>query len=123
MADLTGTWKYTEEYTRGNANGELYLRQEGDKLSGRVVFADHLKGEEPYMIQEFMEGTIEGRKVKLKATGYDVIHAEMEVDYDLDEWVGLVLNEGTIKGVSADKQGVDGNFVLVKVISPLPDGF
>ena len=26
MADLTGTWKYTEEYTRGNANGELYLR-------------------------------------------------------------------------------------------------
>ena len=41
--DLTGKWKYTEDYLHGKAEGELYLRQDGDKLSGRLVFTDHIK--------------------------------------------------------------------------------
>ena len=49
--DLTGKWKYTENYGYGTAEGELYLKQDGKKLSGKIVFTDNLEGEEPYMIQ------------------------------------------------------------------------
>jgi len=41
--DLTGKWKYKENYGFGIAEGELYLKQEGELLSGKIVFTDKLK--------------------------------------------------------------------------------
>ena len=121
--DLTGTGSYEEEYTNGKAKGELYLRQEGEKLSGRVVFTDQIQGEEPYMIQEFMEGSISGRKIKLEAKAYDVIHSESEICYDLDRWIGVVLRDHYITGMSTDKQQADGYFTLKKLNPTLPERF
>ena len=43
--NLTGKWRYFENYGNGVAEGELYLKQEGKELSGRIVFSDRLKGE------------------------------------------------------------------------------
>ena len=51
--DLTGKWKYKEDYGYGVAEGELFLKQEGNDLSGRIIFTDKLEGEEGYMVQEF----------------------------------------------------------------------
>ena len=112
--DLTGKWKYSEHY----GEGELYLKQEGRKLSGRIVFSDRLEGEEPYMIQEFLAGEIHERKVRLEATEYDIIHSEYKISYELDSWFGLLVEEGVIKGVSSDDQGVEGYFVFEKVNTP-----
>lgn len=113
--ELTGKWKYIENYGYGVAEGELYLKQEGDKLSGRIVFTDKMEGERSYMIQEFLTGSIEGRKVKIEAVEFDIIHAEFSVTYELDTWFGLLVDEVTIKGVSVDDQGVEGYFEFEKV--------
>ena len=78
--DLTGKWKYKEDYGYGVAEGELFLKQEGDELSGRIIFTDKLNDDEAYMLQEFLIGSLEGHKVKLDAEEFDIIHSEHEVD-------------------------------------------
>ncbi len=118
--NLTGKWKYIENYGYGVAEGELYLRQNGQHLSGRIVFSDKVEGETSYMIQEFLEGEVDGRKVRLDAVEFDIIHSEVAITYELDHWFGLLLDAQTIKGVSKDRQGVEGYFEFEKVDSCLP---
>lgn len=113
--ELTGKWKYREEYGYGMTEGELVLVQEGEQLSGRIIFTDRVDGEEGYMIQEFVRGWVRDRKVKLEAYEYDIIHSEHEVAYELDYWFGILLDDVTIKGISEDDQGVDGYFVFEKI--------
>lgn len=118
--DLTGKWRYIENYGYGVAEGELYLRQEGQGLSGRIVFTDKVEGEKSYMIQEFLTGRLEGRKVRLDAVEFDIIHADFSITYELDHWFGLLLDDVTIKGVSQDLQGIEGYFEFEKVAACLP---
>lgn len=113
--NLTGKWKYVENYGYGVAEGELFLKQENEKLTGRIVFTDKLEREPAYMIQEFLVGDLEGRKVKLEAKEFDIIHAEFSVNYQLDSWFGILVDDCTIKGVSVDDQGVEGYFQFEKV--------
>lgn len=44
--DLTGKWRYIENYGYGVAEGELYLKQKGQTLAGRIVFTDKVEGRE-----------------------------------------------------------------------------
>ena len=106
--DLTGKWRYIENYGYGVAEGELYLKQKGQMLAGRIVFTDKVEGESSYMIQEFLKGELEGRKVRLEAVEFDIIHSEFPITYQLDHWFGLLVDDNTIKGVSKDGQGVEG---------------
>ena len=76
--DLTGKWRYIENYGYGVAEGELYLKQKGQTLAGRIVFTDKVEGESSYMIQEFLKGELEGRKVRLEAVEFDIIHSELK---------------------------------------------
>ena len=108
--DLTGKWRYIENYGYGVAEGELYLKQKGQTLAGRIVFTDKVEGESSYMIQEFLKGELEGRKVRLEAVEFDIIHSEFPITYQLDHWFGLLVDDNTIKGVSKDGQGVEGYF-------------
>lgn len=113
--ELTGKWRYQEEYGYGMTEGELVLTQEGEQLSGRIIFTDRVDDEEGYMIQEFVRGWVRDRKVRLEEYEYDIIHAEHEVCYELDCWFGILLDDRTIKGISEDDQGVEGYFVFEKV--------
>ena len=107
--DLTGKWKYKEDYGYGVAEGELFLKQEGNDLSGRIIFTDKLEGEEGYMLQEFLVGRLEEHKVKL-----DIIHSEHEIEYELDSWFGILVDADTIVGVSKDGQGIEGKFTFTR---------
>ena len=100
--DLTGKWRYIENYGYGVAEGELYLKQKGQTLAGRIVFTD------------------KGRKVRLEAVEFDIIHSEFPITYQLDHWFGLLVDDNTIKGVSKDGQGVEGYFEFEKVATSLP---
>lgn len=113
--ELTGKWRYTENYEKGRTEGELSLKQEGEKLSGRLVFKDLSDEKHPFMIQEVVEGTIDGIKIRLNAVEYDIIYADTEFDYELDDWFGLVLDENTIMGISSDTQAVNGKFELTRI--------
>ena len=113
--DLTGKWKYQEDYTYGKANGELVLRQEGDNLSGKIIFSDAIEGLEPFMLQEMVSGYVDGDRVKLEAVDYDIIYSETEVLYELDCWFGRLTGEDEISGMSKDVQGIVGHFSFVRM--------
>ena len=89
--DLTGKWRYIENYGYGVAEGELYLKQKGQTLAGRIVFTDKVEGESSYMIQEFLKGELEGRKVRLEAVEFDIIHSEFPITYQLDHFYHMFL--------------------------------
>lgn len=114
--DLTGKWRYTETYDGGQTEGELFLKQEGEKLSGRIVFTDKPEEGKSYMMQEFLEGCLQGIKMHLKAVEYDIIHADFHVDYELDDWFGIQVDPDTIAAVSNDTQGVAGNCLFERII-------
>ena len=114
--DLTGKWRYRENYGYGTAEGEVVLKQEEEKLSGRIVFMDNTGEEDELMVQEFLIGEIEDRKVKLQAVEVDIIHANTVIEYKLDSWFGLLVDDCTVKGISVDLQGKEGSFVFERMI-------
>jgi len=115
IESLTGKWIYEEDYGYGIARGELLLVQKGRKLSGKIIFSENVDSENTFMIQELLEGEIVQNKVIIKATEYDVIHADFEIRYELDSWTGMLINETTIEGDSIDKQGITGSFRFTKL--------
>lgn len=46
--DLTGKWRYIENYGYGVAEGELYLKQKGQMLAGRLCL--RIKSKERVLI-------------------------------------------------------------------------
>ena len=77
--DLTGKWRYIENYGYGVAEGELYLKQKGQTLAGRIVFTDKVEGESSYMIQEVLKGELEGCSVRMEAVEVDIIHSHVTI--------------------------------------------
>ncbi|MDR2130797.1 MAG: hypothetical protein LBP56_06500 [Odoribacteraceae bacterium] len=114
MECLTGKWRYKEEYDYGETVGELSLQQEGNRLSGKIIFTDRTIDGDSYMIREILSGTLDGRKIKLEARELDVIHSEYPLQYELDKWFGIWVDERTIIGLSMDAQGVEGFFTFEK---------
>ncbi|MDL2283074.1 hypothetical protein LJB94_00985 [Odoribacter sp. OttesenSCG-928-G04] len=112
---LEGKWKYRENYGYGMAEGELILEQDGEKISGKIIFTDKVEEESPYMIQELVRGEIDENKVKLKAYDFDIIDSDHDVHYELDNWFGIIVDHNTIKGVSRDNQEVEGSFVFERM--------
>jgi len=116
MDSLSGKWLYEEDYSSGKAKGELLLRQIGKRLIGKIIFLENIESTNCVMIQEFVEGEINGSRILLQAVEFDVIHADHPVSYELDCWKGMLLNEHTIEGESLDNQGICGSFIFRKII-------
>jgi len=115
MDNLSGKWLYEEDYSYGKAKGELFLKQIGRRLIGKIIFLENIETSNSVMVQEFLEGEINGSRIILQATEYDIIHCEGTVAYELDCWKGVMLNEYTIEGESLDSQGIYGSFIFQKV--------
>ena len=116
IESLTGKWIYEEDYGYGTAQGELLLVQKGRKLSGKIIFSENVDSSETFMIQEVIEGEIIKNRIKIKATEYDIIHADYDIRYELDSWDGMLINETTIEGDSLDNQGIAGSFRFSKLV-------
>lgn len=115
--DLKGKWHYTENYGFGLAKGVMHIYQNGDTIEGKIIFTDTVYGETSFMIQESLEGRVEGDKLFLRAVDFDVIHADEELSYELDSWEGDVLSETLIRGISTDEQGIEGEFEFKKEVN------
>lgn len=116
IESLTGKWIYEEDYGYGTAHGELILVQEGKKLSGKIIFSENADSNETFMIQEKIEGEINQNRIKIRATEYDIIHADYDIRYELDSWEGMMINETMIEGESLDDQGIAGSFRFTKIV-------
>jgi hypothetical protein len=114
---LTGTWKYNEDFSHGDSEGELVLTQEGNVLSGTLRHTESPLEGNPYRIEQTMEGVYDDKDKSfiLKATTFTVLEAAEEILYELDSFVAQVMNEDLIVGTSEDEQGVLGVFSFKRV--------
>jgi hypothetical protein len=110
--NLTGTWKYSEDFSHGDSEGDLVLTQEGKLLSGTLSHTETPLEGNPYSIEQTMEGVYdnEDKSFILKASSFTILEAEEEILYELDSFVAQVMNEDLIVGTSEDEQGVLGVF-------------
>lgn len=115
IVDLSGKWKYKEDYGYGLANGELHISHEGNKIQGRIIFTDNIHNEKEFMIQEFVEGVVIESKIVIDAVAWDIIHSDKEISYELDSWSGDIVSSKLIRGKTIDKQGIEGEFEFTKI--------
>ena len=112
---IAGKWKYSENFGYGTAKGELIIEQEAEQLKGKIIFNENADSSETFMIQEKVEGKIIGDRVEIYAIEFDVIYSDYDISYELDSWIGKLLDENTIAGISRDEQGVEGNFKFTRI--------
>ena len=115
--NLSGKWNYKENYSNGTSVGLLIIEHVDDLIMGHIIFSDKVRGETPYMIREFVKGSVKDSRIKLVATEYDIIHSDFELTYELDRWFGTIKTENLILGASLDDQGIEGRFRFERVVS------
>ncbi len=116
IINLSGKWSYRENYDYGYSKGELIIEQKGKDIKGKIIFTDYVDGESPYMIQESVKGKIEGEHIRLEAIDFDIIDADHDIVYMLDNWYGVLVDENTIIGTSLDRQEIEGDFVFKRML-------
>lgn len=115
--NLSGTWKYSEDFSHGDSEGDLVLKHEGKLLSGTLRHTETPLEGNPYSIEQTMEGVYDNddKSFILKATTFTVLEAEEEIIYELDSFVAQEINEDLIVGTSEDEQGISGVFSFKRI--------
>jgi hypothetical protein len=112
--DLTGAWKLTEEYEFGSTQGDLYLLQSGNQLSGLVRIEDQMDDGTKLLLEQTISGQVQGDAVYLAGTSVRALKGWIH-DYELDCWDGVLNDRDTIVGVSEDLAGTSGAFILERI--------
>jgi len=112
--DISGKWKFSEEFECGLDNGIAFFIQKGDIITGYLEYKEKIDDDEPFFVRQEISGKIHGNHINLK--GERVLAADGAVlkDYNLDILEGTLTHEGKIVGHSFDSEDVCGVFVLVR---------
>jgi hypothetical protein len=110
--DISGKWKFTEEFECGMDKGFAIFAQDKDVITGYIEYEEVIEDEEPFRVKQEVSGTIKGNHVELKgvnALSPDDLSID---DYNLDTMAGTLTQEGKIVGHSFDSKDICGVFVL-----------
>ena len=115
--NLTGTWKYREDFSYGDSEGVLELVQKDELLTAVLEHKEVPLEGDPYIIKQELEGSMDvnANKFKLLATSFSVLEAQEELSYELDSFEAQLINENLIVGTTEDKQGVMGVFSFKRI--------
>lgn len=115
MTDLTGFWRFKEEFDYGEKVGEARLFQEGNHITGNLIFKERLHEGDSMMVRTILSGSCSEGKVTLNDTGYAVLFGHPDDEYLLEEREGALNNKGQIVGSVMDKDAVGGVFVMDRI--------
>lgn len=110
--DLSGRWIFFEEFDFGTDSGFAELTQDGDSVKGYFEYEESIEDEEPFMIRQYYNGTIEGDKITFVGERCTNLDNEPFENYNLDTLEGTYTCEGKIVGHSFDCENFCGVFVL-----------
>ena len=112
MNSISGRWSFTEDFGFGKDEGFTELTQEGENIKGVFVYTERIEGETPFRVQQEVEGMFKDNKLKVKGTAVEVLDSEIEFEYHLDTWEGILNGNGQIVGHSYDNHESFGVFVM-----------
>lgn len=116
--NLTGTWKYREDFSYGDCEGVLELTHTDDNLNGTLVHTEKPLEGDSYKIRQILDGTVnfELMTFKLLAKSFSVLKTQEEIDYELDSFEAQLINDDLIVGTTEDKQGLMGVFSFKRIL-------
>lgn len=122
--NLTGRWRFEEDFGFGKDSGYADLSQRGNHLKGVLRFSEQIDGEETFIVKQEIAGQIHGNKIHLKSHSCEILFSDEDIIYELDTWEGELLPDGRIAGNSCDAEGTGGEFMMEREsyeTSELPD--
>lgn len=112
--DITGKWKFTEEFECGLDKGFAIFSQNGNQITGYLEYEESIEDEEPFMVKQEISGTIHDNHISLKGVKSSTPDGLPVADYNLDTLEGTLTHEGKIVGHSFDIENICGVFVLIR---------
>jgi len=112
--DLTGFWRFREEFDGGEDLGEARLFQHGKQLLGYLIFKESISGKPPLFIRTKLSGKLEKEKVHLSESAVTVLSGRNQ-NYKPRERTGLLNAMGQIAGSGEDRLGVHGMFLMERL--------
>jgi hypothetical protein len=119
--DITGRWNYFEDFGFGKDAGFADFIQNGNLITGVLQFTEQIEGEETFIVKQNITGSLNGSKLLIKATSFEILFNEEDIDYELDTWEGDLSPDGRIIGSSVDSKGTTGSFVMERKSIKTPD--
>ena len=119
--NLTGRWRFEEDFGFGKDSGYAELNQKGIHLKGVLRFSEQIDGEETFIVKQEIVGRINGTKIKLKSHSCEIMFSDEDIIYELDTWKGELLPNGKIVGNSQDAEGTGGAFVMERESCETPN--
>jgi len=110
--DISGRWKFTEEFECGLDNGIAFFTQNGNVITGYIEYQETIEDEMPFFVRQEVSGTIHENHVNLKGVKALSPDGSIIDDYNLDTMEGTLTHEGKIVGHSFDSKDICGVFVL-----------
>lgn len=114
--DISGKWKFSEEFECGTDEGYAYLTQKGEAINGYLEYKEAIEDEEPFMVKQVVSGTIHNNQISLKGDSVASPDGSPITNYNLDTMQGTLTHEGKIVGHSFDSEDICGVFVLERLI-------
>jgi hypothetical protein len=112
--DLTGFWRFREEYNGNEDYGEARLFQHGKQLTGYLVFKKSLPDRPPLFIRTRLNGKTEKGQVHLNETAITVLSGPADA-YQPESRTGLINAMGQIAGSGEDSQGTHRVFLMERI--------
>lgn len=114
--NVTGMWKYTEDFEFGKSIGEVRLVQIEDSLYGEFNFTERVEDDYEIEVFEKVKGKIIEGKAILEST--EVIakeNNEIVKDYIPNNFELHLISDNKLVGSSYDAENVCGVFTLEKI--------
>ena len=115
MIDLTGFWRFKEEFDYGEKVGEARLFQKGSLLSGSLVFKERLQSGDSMMVRTTLSGKYSEGKVILNDISYTVFSDNPDEEYLLEDREGALNVKDQVVGSIMDNDAVGGVFVMDRI--------
>jgi len=110
--NLTGRWRFEENFGFGKDNGYAEINQRGKHLKGVLRFSEQIDGEETFIVKQEIAGKINGTKIDLKSHSCEIL-------FRIPGPVSFCLT-GRLSGTAAILKGPVAHLLWnAKVIKPL----
>ncbi|MBR8537411.1 hypothetical protein KDU71_17720 [Carboxylicivirga sediminis] len=113
--NLTGQWHFFEQFEAGFDMGYAILKQNGEQITGTLVYREYIYEEGSFLIAIRVEGEVIEDRLMLRGQSYEIIEAPFAIEYCLDDRIAELTNPHKIEGHSVDDQNLEGRFILRRV--------
>jgi len=113
--DLSGKWKFKEDFSYGIDEGFAEFKQEGNEFTGILEFTETIEEDVPFKVKCFVSGFVVGNSVTINVDDFKILESDEEIDYYPESREGIINANGQIVGSSEDSQGVCGVFVFDRI--------